>query len=178
MSNMILKAIKYASSKHKNEKRKVSGDPYIVHPFLVAELIRKYKKSKHMEELIVAAILHDVLENTNTNFIEIATLFSPMVASLVFELTSDKNEIKKLKEQYGDQAKNEYLKRKMLGMSSYALVIKLCDRLANIMDNPTEKYKKDTNELLSFLLTNRRISKTQKKIISDILKEIGDENVE
>ncbi len=162
---MILKAIKFATKKHKGQKRKVSGEDYITHPILVSYLLPKYKKSKKMEELIVACILHDVIEDTKTSYNEILKNFGPLVTNLVMELTSDKEEIKKI-------GKNEYLKKKLIGISSYALTIKLVDRLANISDYPTEKYKQDTKDLLDFLVKNRKINQTQHKIVIDILNKI------
>ena len=164
-TSMILKATLFATKKHNGQFRKVSGEPYVSHPILVSELVRQYKSSKNLESLIVAALLHDTLEDTNTTFLEISTTFSPMIAGLVLELTSDIKGIEK----YG---KNNYLKRKMIGMSSYALVIKLVDRLSNIMDNPTDKYCKDTIKLLNYISLNRKISNTHKKIIKDIKKII------
>jgi len=162
---LIIKALQFAAEKHRGQTRKVSGLPYITHPIIVSELLRKYKTSKVLAQLIVAALLHDVLEDTDTTLNEISNEFGSMVAGLVLELTSDKEEIKKL-------GKNKYLKKKMISMTSYALVIKLVDRLSNILDNPTEKYCKDTLELIAFIERKRKIlSKTHKKIIKDIRKE-------
>ena len=168
---MIIKAIQFATKKHQGQIRRESGLPYVTHPIIVSELLRKFKNSKNLDSLIVAALLHDTLEDTDTDFFEIAREFSPMIAGLVLELTSDKEEINRLKSIHGKRkAKNEYLKRKMLGMSSYSLVIKLVDRLSNIMDAPTEKYKRDTVDLLDFLTKNRKLSKTQEKITAAILE--------
>ncbi len=164
-NNMIVKAILFASEKHNGQIRRESGLPYVTHPIIVSELLRKYKTSKKLETLIVASLLHDILEDTETDFVEIATAFSPMVASLVLELTSDNEEIQRI-------GKNEYLKRKLLGLSSYGLVIKLVDRLSNVLDNPTEKYKKATIELMDFIANERKLSKTHKKIVKDILEVI------
>jgi (p)ppGpp synthase/HD superfamily hydrolase len=165
----ILRAIEFATDKHNGQKRRGTGIDYIVHPIIVSELLRKYKSSKHLNTLIIASLLHDTLEDTDTNFVEIATKFSPMVAGLVLELTSDTDEIDRLKKEIGkDKAKNAYMKRKLLGMSSYALVIKLVDRLSNVMDKPSKKYLLDTTELLKWLGENRKLSKTQVQIVKDI----------
>jgi len=169
----ILRAIEFATIKHQGQKRRGTGADYIVHPIIVSELLRQYKSSKHINTLIIASILHDTLEDTKTDFVELATVFSPMVAGLVLELTSDTNEIDRLKKELGkDKAKNAYMQRKLLGMSSYALVIKLVDRLSNIMDKPTSKYLVDTKELLVWLKDNRKLSKTQNRIVDDIMIEI------
>jgi len=162
---MILKALKFAENKHEGQKRKVSNEPYISHPIKVSYLLTSFKQSKKIEELICAALLHDTLEDTETTFEEIEKEFSPLVASLVFELTSDEAEILKI-------GKNNYLKNKMKNMSSYALTLKLVDRLANITDNPKESYRKDTVELLTWLKENRNLNKTQLKIIESILREV------
>lgn len=163
---LVLKAINFATKKHIGQVRKVSQEPYITHPLKVSYLLASFKQqSKNMDELLCAALLHDTLEDTNTTFEEISTEFSPLVASIVEELTSDTDDITKV-------GKKQYLMKKMQGMSSYALTIKLVDRLANLMDNPTEKTKQDTREIIDYLITNRDMSKTQMKIIYNIMKLI------
>lgn len=157
----MIKAIQFAVIKHHGQLRKVSKKPYVTHPIEVGQLVSQYKVSKNIEPIIDAAILHDVLEDTDSTFIELATEFSPLVASLVLELTSDPKQLAAI-------GKNEYLKKKMLGMSSYALLIKLCDRLSNIKDNPTVKSVEETKEILEYLKNHRKLSTTHLKIISDI----------
>lgn len=160
-TQMLTESITFATIKHKGQVRKVSGKPFVTHPIEVSELIGKYKSSKKIIEIQTAGVLHDTLEDTDTTFIELAEKFSPLVASLVLEVTSDVDMIKKI-------GKLSYLMSKMLGMSSYGLIVKLCDRLNNVMDNPTEKTLTDTKEILSFLKDNRRLSKTHLLIIADI----------
>lgn len=161
IDSLVLKAVKFASEKHQGQKRKVSGEDYISHPMIVSYYIPYFKSSKNINSLICAALLHDTVEDTQTSYQEILDGFGMKVASLVFELTSDKEEIKKL-------GKSFYLKKKLLGISSYALVIKLCDRLANISDHPSEKQLQETREIIEFLKQNRKLSSTHQKIISQI----------
>lgn len=158
---MLIKALHFAATKHQDQTRKCSGLPYVIHPIIVSFLLAKYKISKNLEELQVAALLHDTLEDTEANFIELATEFSPMVASLVLELTSDSEEIKRL-------GKNGYFKIKLLGMSKYALTLKLVDRLSNIMDEPSLQYSTDTLELIKHIENNRILTKTQENICNEI----------
>ena len=160
--NKIIKAIQFCQEKHKGQTRKVSGEPYASHPIAVSYLVASYKKSKKIEDLLIAAMLHDTLEDTETTFVELSTEFSPLVASLVLELSNDPVELSKL-------GKLEYQKRKLCGMSSYGLVIKLCDRLHNILDHPSPKMVLETIELLQHLQTKRKLSKTHKKILTDII---------
>lgn len=161
MKNLVLKAIQFASEKHKDQVRKFDGSPYVGHPLAVSYIVSSFKRSKHMDEILAACWLHDTLEDTETNFIELASVFTPLVASLVLELTSDNEQIKLI-------GKLEYLKKKMVGISSYALVIKLADRLHNISDHPTQKTIDDTKIIMDFLEKNRKLTKTHKEIIKEI----------
>lgn len=161
----IVKCLQFAAEKHKGQERRCSGLPYIIHPITVMHLLEKYKVSKNIEDLKCAAILHDTLEDTPCSYIEIETEFGPLVASVVMELTSDEEAIKKI-------GKNEYLKEKMLNMSKYALTLKLVDRLANVLDAPKPNYLKDTLSLMAYITDNRYdITDTQKNIIRDIVFE-------
>jgi (p)ppGpp synthase/HD superfamily hydrolase len=166
MSDLILKSIEFAIKKHQGQVRKANNVPFITHPLAVSYLVSSFKKSKHLDEILCACILHDTLEDTETNFVEIASKFTPLVATLVYELTSEKEEIKKV-------GKVEYLKSKMLGISSYGLVIKLADRLHNISDNPSENTLRDTKEIIGYLEKNRRLSKTHKAIIKEIKRVLN-----
>jgi len=159
---MIYKALKFAEKKHKDQVRKGSGLPYVTHPINTSYLLTSFKRSKHIEELVCAAILHDTLEDTATSFVDLANEFTPLVASLVYELTSDEDQIKLL-------GKNEYFKKKLLGISNYALVLKLVDRLSNVSDNPKLQYVQDTVELVNYISRKRKLTKTHKKIIIEIL---------
>jgi (p)ppGpp synthase/HD superfamily hydrolase len=160
---LIIKAINFAATKHKGQERRGSGLPYFVHPVIVSELISKYKgDSKHLAELKCAALLHDVIEDTATNYKELEREFGPLVASLVMELTSDEIAIEKM-------GKNDYLKHKMASMTKYAFILKLVDRYSNIIDGPNVKYVKNTLDMMNYLRLNRKdITPRQLKIISDI----------
>ena len=84
MDNLIFKAIQFATKKHKGQFRKVSNSEYISHPVAVSYLVASFKKSKNLDELICACLLHDTLEDTDTDFVELAKEFTPLIASLVF----------------------------------------------------------------------------------------------
>lgn len=152
--------------RHNGQERRVSNKPYFSHPLSVSILVATHKTSKHLDELVAASLLHDTLEDTDTNFDELSEEFTPLVASLVLELTSDEEMIKKM-------GKNEYMKVKLTGMSSYALVIKLADRLHNISDAPTKKMKRDTLELMSHLIESRKLSKTHMTLIEMIREKLS-----
>lgn len=169
------KALKLAYKMHKHQYRK-DGTKYINHPIRVASLVYKYKKSKNIETLITAAYLHDTIEDTEITYYDIVREFGPQVASLVLELTTDKD----LKNKIG---KTKYLEIKMKNMSNWALDIKLCDRLDNVIDlinsdeNFRNKYIKETVEIINFLIDNRKFNKTQIIILKRISQEINKLNL-
>lgn len=167
-------ALKFATRMHEGQYR-TSGEPYINHPIRVAENVEKYKISKDLNILKMAAYLHDTLEDTNATYEDLATLFGSTVASIVLELTTDKD----MKAEIG---KTRYLEIKMKNMSSWALVIKLCDRLDNISDLSicTEEFRKryteETITIMEYVLQNRNLSKTHLHIIKDIVRELCIQN--
>ena len=159
---LIIDAFDFAKEKHAGQFRKGSGDIYLVHPVSVSYIVARYKISKHIEELLAAAYLHDLLEDTDTTFGELVVRFGPLVARIVFELTNDDAEIELI-------GKKEYQKKKMAGMSSYSLILKLADRMHNISDQPTMKMVEDTLEIMQHLLTARKLTKTQMQMVNDII---------
>ncbi|QBX06849.1 metal-dependent phosphohydrolase [Burkholderia phage BcepSaruman] len=160
---IILDAIAFANEKHAGQVRRGSGDPYITHPLAVSYIVAAYKKSKKLPELLAAAILHDILEDTVTTFEELVARFGPLVASIVLELSNDEVQIKIL-------GKLAYQKNKVRGLSSYGLVVKLADRLHNVSDQPTLKMISDTEDLMLSLVRSRKLSKTHKALVAAILK--------
>jgi guanosine-3',5'-bis(diphosphate) 3'-pyrophosphohydrolase len=167
MDNLISKALEFAAMKHEGQTR-AGGKPYVLHPVSVANSVLAFKKSKNLDALINAALLHDTVEDTETTYEELERLFGGLTASLVKELTTDK-------EKADEIGKDKYLAQKMAGMSSYALVIKLADRLDNVQDIATAKtpewrarYKKETEDILNYIERNRVLSGTHKKIMTKI----------
>lgn len=166
-------ALKYATQAHAGQER-VGGDPYISHPVRVANTIKQYKQSHNLDALISAAYLHDTIEDTDTTHEALHDLFGGLVASLVKELTSDKEQIMKM-------GKANYLAHKMATMSSWGLVIKLADRLDNVKDITTAKtpewrakYKSETAHILDFIERNRVLSGTHRKLIGLIRNKINE----
>ncbi len=78
------KAFKFASASHAGQTRKYTGDPYIVHPVAVANIVRSVA---HTEIMIAAALLHDVVEDCGVSHLTIRNEFGNEVAALVFWLT-------------------------------------------------------------------------------------------
>lgn len=169
METLSEKALKFAKEKHKGQYRKgKKPKEYITHPINVANLVKKYKESHKIDSLVAAAYLHDTIEDTDTTYYDLVKHFGFLVASLVNELTSDKE----LQRELG---KTKYLAIKMKNMSSWALVIKLCDRLDNVyslVDVDEEfrnKYVNETIYILNFIINNRKLTNTHIAIIKDII---------
>ena len=167
-------ALKFATQAHAGQER-AGGGPYISHPVRVAQHVEQWKKSHNLDALISAAYLHDTLEDTDTTHEALQDLFGGLVASLVKELTSDKTQVQQM-------GKKNYLAQKMAAMSSYALVIKLADRLDNVRDITTAKtpqwrakYAAETNHILDYIEKNRVLTGTHQKLIGlirDKLQEV------
>jgi len=171
---IIGKAIVFAQEKHKGQIRK-DGTPYIIHPLRVSEIVRKFKKSHRINELMAAAILHDTLEDTDTTLFELKENFGDLVAMLVYTLTTDKDKSERI-------GKLTYLSKKLCSsklVSRWALVIKLADRLDNVSDLDSledrefaENIKTETTELLLNLEKKRKLTPTQKRLVQEIKKKL------
>ncbi len=152
-SDDIEKALAFSIKVHEGQTRK-SGEPYIVHPILVASIVASITEDKAM---IKAALLHDVVEDTYSTIEEVSELFGDDVAHLVGGLTK----IDAIRgENLLPSSSNEKLVasalsfRKMLLASIKdvrVLVVKLCDRLHNMLTLdalPPEKQYRISEETL------------------------------
>jgi GTP pyrophosphokinase len=134
-STALKKALEYSTKAHKNQFRK-SGQPYIIHPILVASIVASITDD---ESMAIAALLHDVVEDTQISIDEVITVFGEDVAHLVEGLTK----IDMIRDsELVSSSSNERLIasaltfRKMLLASIQdvrVLVVKLCDRLHNML---------------------------------------------
>lgn len=134
-SDQLLKALDYSKEAHKDQFRK-SGEPYIVHPILVASIVATLTDDTSMA---TAALLHDIVEDTDTSILDIEELFGKDVAHLVGGLTKiDVIRDNALVPSTSDErlVASALSFRKMLLASIEdvrVLVIKLCDRLHNML---------------------------------------------
>ena len=162
----IDEVLAFAIERHKGQLRS-DGQEYITHPIRVSELVSKFKPSQNANILKAGALLHDVLEDTYTSYRELKDRFGEVVASLVMEVTSSTFMPKLV-------GKQIYLAHKMQYMSSYALVIKLADRLDNLSDMncmPRERIQKtffDTIYMLNYIETKRILTTAQENLVTAI----------
>ena len=128
-------ALEFASQAHKEQFRR-SGEPYIVHPILVAAIVASVTED---ESMAIAALLHDVVEDTEINIEDIDMMYGADVAHLVEGLTKiDTIRDAELIPSSSDEklVVSALTFRKMLLASIKdvrVLVVKLCDRLHNMM---------------------------------------------
>lgn len=121
----IIDGYEFAAEAHKKQKRR-SGEPYIIHPIAVATILAK--ELEMSDNTVIAAFLHDVVEDTDHTIEEIKERFGDDVAKLVDAVTKRK----KANYEYSKQVDNY---RQILESVHYdvrALLIKLTDRLHNM----------------------------------------------
>jgi (p)ppGpp synthase/HD superfamily hydrolase len=135
MSNLskLLEAATFAAQKHIGQNRKGKDEaPYINHPLEVANLLVNVGKVDDYDTLI-AAVLHDTVEDTDATREEIAERFGEKVAAIVMEVTDDKS----LPKQERKQKQVEHAPH----LSTEAKQLKMCDKISNItdvMNNPPD----------------------------------------
>jgi (p)ppGpp synthase/HD superfamily hydrolase len=135
----IRKAIQFAARKHHDQLRlEAEPLPYITHLFSAAILVAEDGSAS--DEVVIATLLHDTLEDTETTEEEIASAFGGRVLELVKTVTEPK-EVEDWKER-----KKRYLAQLALG-SDDALLISIADKIDNI-ESKLEAYAREGAELL------------------------------
>jgi guanosine-3',5'-bis(diphosphate) 3'-pyrophosphohydrolase len=123
---LFLTALKFATVKHSKQRRKNSeATPYINHPIEVADILWQKGNVRDMV-IIIGALLHDTLEDTDATPSEIKKLFGAEVLALVEEVTDDKT----LPKQQRKLLQIETATHK----SSRAKQVKLADKICNVYD--------------------------------------------
>jgi len=145
---MINKAYHFAEEAHQEQKRE-SGEPYIIHPIAVAEILADLGMDTNT---IVAGLLHDVIEDTDISFDETVTLFNLEIANLVEGVTKltrlGEMEYKTKEEEQADNVRKMLL---AMAKDIRVIIIKLADRLHNMRTlkfMPAKKQKNKAKETL------------------------------
>lgn len=122
---LILKAFNFAAQKHTDQRRKgPRAEPYINHPAEVAWMLTQHVGANRVD-VIVAGILHDTIEDTDTTYDELVREFGQNIADIVMECTDDKSLPKEERKRL--QIVNAPHK------SEAAKLVKLADRTANLL---------------------------------------------
>jgi GTP diphosphokinase / guanosine-3',5'-bis(diphosphate) 3'-diphosphatase len=149
-------AYRYAAFAHQGQTRR-SGEPYISHPVAVACILAKL----HLDlPTLLAALLHDVVEDTGVPISEISEKFGKQVADLVEGLTK----LDKIELQSATQAQAENFRKMLLAMSQdvRVILVKLADRLHNMQTLDAMKPEKQ-----------KRISQETLEIYAPIANRLG-----
>lgn len=126
MDKLFIKALSFAADKHKNQRRKdEAASPYINHPISLANILINEGGVNDIN-ILIGAILHDTIEDTETSEEELRKEFGEKIASIVMEVTDDKSlakEERKIKQiEHSSHISNE------------AKHIKLADKISNLRD--------------------------------------------
>ena len=123
---LLLKAVHFAAHKHRYQRRKdEDASPYINHPIEVAEIMARVGDVSDLPALL-AAVLHDTVEDTGTTFSELEQVFGRDVRILVEEVTDDKSLPKEERKRLQiEHAPNLSLRAKQ---------IKIADKVCNVHD--------------------------------------------
>jgi guanosine-3',5'-bis(diphosphate) 3'-pyrophosphohydrolase len=123
---LLLKALAFAAHKHRDQRRKDAGaSPYINHPIALADVLVNEGGITDVE-VLCAALLHDTVEDTDTQHQELVDAFGPRVARIVAEVSDDKSlsspERKRLQIEHAPK------------LSAEAKLVKLADKTCNLRD--------------------------------------------
>lgn len=155
--NRIIEAAQLANYAHSGQIRKRNGEPYYYHCARVAAIISARSSN---EDMIIAAWLHDTLEDTNVSEIQIQIQFGNNVLDKVKELTNVYT-----KENYphlNRKARKDMEVSRLANISNEGKMIKLADRLDNISD-------------IQWLASNKYYIEETKNLV-DVIKE-GDQEI-
>jgi guanosine-3',5'-bis(diphosphate) 3'-pyrophosphohydrolase len=127
MNPEFIKVVAFAAEKHKTQRRKdADSSPYINHPIALANVLAN-EGGIMDHNVLCAAVLHDTIEDTQTNAEELRGLFGDKITSIVLEVTDDKS-IK-------DKAVRKQLQVEHAPHASHeAKLVKLADKICNLRD--------------------------------------------
>lgn len=143
--NLIEKAYVYAEAAHRGQKR-ISGEPYIIHPVEVALILTEIEMDTPS---ICAALLHDVIEDTEYSYLNLEEEFGEEIAMLVEGLTK----LSRIEFKSREEAQAENLRKMFIAMAKdiRVILIKLADRLHNMRTlsyQPVYKQKEIAQETM------------------------------
>ena len=123
---IVIKAAQFAAHKHRDQRRKdVKASPYINHPLALASILLDEGRIEDAS-VIAAALLHDTIEDTETDYEELRGQFGDEIAEIVAEVT----DIKWLKK----PSRKRLQISKAARASSGAKLVKLADKISNLRD--------------------------------------------
>ncbi len=131
--SLIAAAASLAEYAHAGQVRKYTGQPYIIHPLRVAGAVSLLHGAT--DDMIAAAWMHDVLEDTCVSLDQIDRATNSATASLVLQLTSGKFP------DLNREQRKAIQREKLAKASLHAQLIKCCDRIDNLNDLPEGQFR-------------------------------------
>ena len=163
---VIEKALNIIKKYHGGVKRR-SGEPFFTHPMQVALILMKYSKD---QDSVVAALLHDVVEDTSLSLSHIEAMFGERVGFLVAKATNLENKLKRI-----NLTDHENLHRLTNYEDRGAALVKLSDRLHNMRTisghSTLAKQKRIAEETLNFFVPMAR--HLELKVMANELEELS-----
>lgn len=170
MSKRFDDAIKFATEKHTQQFRKRENTPYILHPLEAAAVAAELTKD---EDVLIAAVLHDTVEDTDTTVEEIQQRFGHRVAELVASETEDKREDLPPEETW-EIRKKESLEHLRTTNDPAVKILWLADKVSNIR-TIYRLYQKEGDSLWNhFNMKDVKKQAWYYKTISDLLVDLED----
>ena len=153
---VVQRAYVFSAKVHKGQKR-LSGEPYLIHPLEVADTLSKMRLD---EETIAVGLLHDVVEDTYASIPELKEMFGDNIATLVDGVTK----ISKIESHNLEDRQAENFRKMIVAMAKdvRVILVKLADRLHNMR---TLKHQKPERQ--------RRISQETMDIYSPLANRLG-----
>jgi (p)ppGpp synthase/HD superfamily hydrolase len=135
VESLYKKALKFAYQAHHGQTRKFSGDPYIFHPIRVANLVAMFIQDSSTEYYQAVALLHDTIEDCNVCAVDLENVYRGISSDVLYLTKLPK---------YPNENRKMFLTRNnavLAGAPHSVRIVKLCDRIDNIMDIPVSEMK-------------------------------------
>ncbi len=138
-TDLMFQAVSFAARAHRHQVRKDGTTPYAAHPFRVCLVVRHIFGIDDVK-VLTAAVLHDTIEDTTTDFDDLEGTFGVDVATWVATLSKDMR--------LQDAAKEEAYHRVLMTAPWQVLICKLADLYDNLSDSPTLTVKSREKALM------------------------------
>lgn len=148
MEDITKRADEWAQIAHDGQARKGSGEPYVEHSRRVAAMVRSLGVPEHV---VAAALLHDVLEDTDLTYRDLDAEFGLAVAELVLELTDVYTPNRR--PSWNREMRKKAEAERYRSLSAHAKLIKICD----VLDNAKDARENLGEEAEGYLAEKRRV---------------------
>ena len=170
MSKRLDDAIEFATKKHTEQTRKRENTPYILHPLEAAAVAAELTKD---EDILIAAVLHDTVEDTDTSIDEVRERFGDRVAELVESETENKREDLPPEETW-EIRKKESLEHLKNSTDPAVKILWLADKVSNVR-TLYRLYQKEGDALWNhFNMKDIKKQAWYYRTVSDLLSDLDD----